>query len=469
MTRRDDEVKGDGERDDHADGDRWASLHLWELQPVRDVFVIAAAWGLLLLGYRLSLVTVPLLLAMLLAYLFEPVVKRMTRLSWVSRQGAAMFIIVAAGLLVVIPATVGVVYGVGQGVELGANAFENAKLLDQTLDDRRTVGAARETWTQMPPALQWLAGELRPELELKEAPTETLPDETEPAQAAPRGPPDDAAEPQEDAAFEATLRNSVRWLGGWARENSDRIGNQVFTTSWDIVTAAVGAVGSVGSLVFSAFLTAFFFFFLSTGFGAVLEFWQGLIPERRKGRVIDLARKMDAAVAGFIRGRLTICAILCVVLSFGYLAIGAKGWLLLGIGVGILSLVPYLSLIGIPLGIAVMLLDPVEGFRGAWWWAVLGPILLYAASQALDDYLLTPWIQGRSTDLDTPTILFASIAGGVMAGFYGVLVAIPVAACLKIAIKELVWPHVQAWARGDTKDPLPIGFRDRGGGDAAGR
>ena len=49
--------------------------HLWEIQPVRDVLIILAIVGLIYLGYALSLVTVPILLAILLAYLFEPVVR----------------------------------------------------------------------------------------------------------------------------------------------------------------------------------------------------------------------------------------------------------------------------------------------------------------------------------------------------------------------------------------------------------
>ena len=54
----------------------------------------------------------------------------------------------------------------------------------------------------------------------------------------------------------------------------------------------------------------------------------------------------------------------------------------------------------------------VTGFRGEWWWAVFAPIVYYNIGQALDDYVLTPWIQGESTGLDAPAILFASIAGG---------------------------------------------------------
>jgi len=122
--------------------------------------------------------------------------------------------------------------------------------------------------------------------------------------------------------------------------------------------------------------------------------------------------------------------------------------------------VPYLALIGIPISIVLMFLatDPstAETFRGQWWWMVLAPIGVYMIGQAADDYLLTPLIQGKATGLDTPTVLFASLAGATLAGFYGLLIAIPVAACIKILIREIVWPKFREWAEGRASDPLPI-------------
>ncbi|MEC9373374.1 MAG: AI-2E family transporter, partial [Planctomycetota bacterium] len=69
------------------------------MQPVRDVLVGLAIFGLLYLGYVLSVVTVPLLLALALAYLLEPVVKWLARRRWISRQGAAAGLIGAVALL----------------------------------------------------------------------------------------------------------------------------------------------------------------------------------------------------------------------------------------------------------------------------------------------------------------------------------------------------------------------------------
>src|SRR5437773_10913641 len=90
----------------------WAHLHLWQIQPIRDALVIAAAIGLVYLGSRLSIVTVPLLVALLLAYLFEPLVARATRSGFVTRRAAAAGIIILLAVLVVVPVSIGATFGI---------------------------------------------------------------------------------------------------------------------------------------------------------------------------------------------------------------------------------------------------------------------------------------------------------------------------------------------------------------------
>ncbi len=264
-----------------------------------------------------------------------------------------------------------------------------------------------------------------------------------------------------DDRAQATLIWSVyKDLEAWITLNRERLGREVVGTGFNAVTWFVGGATSLGIIAFQAFLTAFFFFFICTGWGRVLELWESLIPERKKGEAIDLVRKMDNVIAGFVRGRLTIMLIQCVVFSIGYYLIGVPAAILVGFGVGVLSVVPYLALVGIPLSVGLMLLaGPETGFRSEWWWQIGAPVAFYFLGQALDDYIWTPIIQGKSTDLDTPTVLFASIAGGALAGVYGLLIAIPVAACLKIIIREVLWPKFRAWAEGRRDDPLPISSR----------
>jgi predicted PurR-regulated permease PerM len=480
-------------------GSDWRRLHLWQIQPLRDVLLLAAIFGILYLGQVLSLLTVPLLLAMLLAYLFEPVVRRMTTVSWVSRQGAAIAIIVGVALIIIVPVTLGVGYAATEGYGLARRVGTNVLVLrdvveapDEQARERQVARLPEGSWQTLAEHLveaRRLAEERKRAQEAAAAGVLAADDDNADARedsTAPEGAPSDGAQPddggggddtedepaEEEAegiteftrAFSEPLLLAMERIWTWVETEgtTSKIGQKAFAGGLNVAEMFVRGATSLIGMAFGAFLTGFFFFFICTSWGKVLEFWRSLIPERRQWRVVDLVKKMDAVVAGFIRGRLTIMFIQIIFFSIGYTIVGVPAGLILGVAVGILALVPYLAMIGMPVAIVLMLLDPPTGFRGSIWWIIIAPTVVYQAGQLLDDYVLTPRIQGKATGMDTPTVLFASIAGGILAGFYGLLVAIPVAACVKILLREVVWPRFNAWARGEAYDPLPLGRESSG-------
>ncbi|RMD64471.1 MAG: AI-2E family transporter, partial [Planctomycetota bacterium] len=407
-------------------------------QPVRDALVIALIAGVVWLGYALRVVTAPLLLALALAYLVEPVVVRLTRVRWVSREAAAAGLIAAATLVVAGPVAIGAGVGLVQGASFAIDFARNADLLRQSVDNPDDA-ALREQL----PGESWKS--LRDYLVRQLA-------------ASP-----EADEQTESATTQAPLQAVfLKWLIAKLEANADVIGRRVLSGGVSAVEAVARAAARAGSLAFSAFLTAFFFFFICTRYARVLAFLRDLLPDSARDEVLQLVGRMDRVVAAFVRGRLTIAAIQAVVFTAGYTLIGVPASLILGPVVAALSIVPYLALVGVPVSVILLWLEPnAAPFMDSWWWTLAAPVAVYTLGQALDDYVLTPLIQGKGTGMDTPTILFASIAGGVLAGMYGLLLAIPVAACLKVLLTDVVWPRVQAWKEGRAPDPLPFGQRRR--------
>ncbi len=482
----------------------WRNSHIWAFQPVRDLMILGAVVGLFYIGYLASVVTVPLLIAMLLAYLFEPLVRWMTRPRWVSRQGAVAAIIVVAALVVVVPMTVGVGFAVVQGAnaaaavsEVASNLLRVTRFADEyaglepegreiidkgsvqpagkrfefkaperpeapevdegkATDEGKDAGERREgdaPASQSPAVEAGLAGDAYAKL----AKLGTL--WTKVADAIIEQRMQDRQVAQGGVIVEPSALYRVIDMGlSWVQGHASVIGRQAIGTGAQAVGVALNTVRSIGLMVFGGFLTAFFFFFLSTGFGQVRKFWEGLIPERKKGRAFELLAEMDRVVSGFVRGRLLIAMILGVVYTIGYWLVGVPAPLILGPVVGLVTLVPYVALLGIPVCSLLMALEPSGiAWQTAWWWVLLAPAGVYALGQAMDDYLLSPIIQGKNTGMDMPTILFASLAGGALAGVYGLLLAIPIAACLRVLMKEVFWPRFRAWAEGRAEDVLPSG------------
>jgi len=487
--------------EEHAERDlpkRWLDRHLWQIQPVRDLLVIAAIFGFFWLGYKLSVVTVPLLLAITFAYIFEPLVKRATKVEWISRQGAVAAIIGLTVLVVVVPLTIGLSFAAIQGVQLAGDlatqtaaikaAIENP---DDELIQSRVQGRipewirdaildARERELERQQEFDKLNGPVREDgSPVSEPPDETMPDpgadgspaegaDAEQAVASPEGEATNGEAKPSEKLSEAKKSARVKRLPddgfteamqvvlSWVERNATAVSQRALQTGATAFEAFVRTVTSVIYVGFTLFLTAFFFFFISTGYGKFLHFSGKFIPEEHREMTHHLLKEFDKVVSGFIRGRLTIAFIQSIVFSLGYWIIGVPAPVLLGVAVALLSIVPYAALVGIPVSIGLLWLEDRTGIRGSLLWTLGAPVAFYFIGQALDDYVWTPMIQGKSTGMDTPTILFATLAGGALMGVYGLLLAIPLAACLKILLKELFWPRFQEWIAGKRPDFLPI-------------
>ena len=485
----------------HAERDmpkRWLDRHLWQIQPVRDLLVIAAIFGFFWLGYKLSVVTVPLLLAITLAYVFEPLIKKATKVEWISRQGAVAAIIGLTVLVVVVPLTIGLSFAAIQGVQLAGDLATQTAAIKAAIDNpddeliqsrvqgripewiRDMILDARERELERQQEFDRLNGPVREDgSPVSEPPDETIPEPG--ADAAPveltdgeqTGESPEGAEPGDDAKPSETLSEAkkstrikrlpddgfteaMQVVLSWVERNATAVSQRALQTGATAFEAFVRTVTSVIYVGFTLFLTAFFFFFISTGYGKFIDFSGKFIPEDHREMTMHLLQRFDQVVSGFIRGRLTIAFIQSIVFSIGYWIIGVPAPVLLGVAVALLSIVPYAALVGIPISIGLLWLEERTGIRGSLLWTVGAPVAFYFIGQALDDYVWTPMIQGKSTGMDTPTILFATLAGGALMGVYGLLLAIPLAACIKILLQEVFWPRFQEWIAGKRPDFLPI-------------
>jgi predicted PurR-regulated permease PerM len=448
--------------------DSWTSRHLWQIQPVRDLLMIASLFAVLYLGYLTRLVTVPLLLAMALAYMLEPVVRLITSGRRITRQGAAAILILLASVLVIVPAAIGLTFGTiqaAQGVQsLARNAEWLVRAVERPDDKVLTDNPPGEAWADI---RAWILDQqakakaneaawddYRRKLDDREALEQTHAALSPEEQKTTPLPHDALVAPPKPSP----LHQATAWGVNWLRDNREQIGKRALQTGAEWVNAALKGLTSVGFLAFSAFLVAFFFYFISTNYARVLAFWEEFIPTTSRSRTVSLLSQMDRVIAGFIRGRLTICLCLMVYFTLAYGLIGVPGFLILGPVVGLLSLLPYVAGLGAPAAMLLMWLNAgdTSGFQNEWWWIVGAPLAVSLLSQVLDDYILSPIIQGKNTDMDMPSILFASIAGGALAGVYGLLLAIPAAACLKILLREVFWPRFRAWTHGKAADFIPL-------------
>ena len=462
-----------------------ASLHLWQIQGVRDILVLLVVFAVLSIGYWLRDVTVPLLIALALAYLFEPLVQRLTRFRGITRTGAVTIILLTVGVGATILITLTAPVAIGQTVEL----INRVRTSDFSAIGERVI-------EKLPPQFR---DDLLPAIKLLPKGRDAAADGADPKEPAkveehtvaappvhpdsgPDGGPDVAkgdgkgpghADPA--TAEEERVRRMVRAeleslgfdvSGAGTAAGPTAGGGSSDETPWRVLDALGTTARRVGAILLAIvqyslilFLIPFYFWFFSVSYPKLLAFGRSVIPKRHRQRTVELIGLMDRAVSGFVRGRIVISAIMGILFAIGWLICGVPYAITLGLFVGAISLVPYLGGIGVPLAVGLLYFDQfhlAEELRMAWWGPLVWPTLVFVIVQSVEGYVLTPLIAGKATDLDPVTIVVAIIAGGSVAGVYGMLLAIPFAACGKILITHLVLPSVRAWTRGEAADPLPI-------------
>jgi predicted PurR-regulated permease PerM len=460
-----------------ASEDSFRRLHLWQIQGIRDLILAAVVLAVVYLGYALSSVTVPLLLGLLFAYLFEPLVQWLSRFRWCPRPVAAVGIITLAGGTLLLALALAIPLAVGQAVSLietlrsGKVEARVAELIEVIPEQYRDDAQRGATWIFGHPVgtpiddaaaqLEQAASEDAAAQAAEQAERSAERDdrsETVPATAGAGS--TDASAPETPQTAEAGGSTTLAFASdpGARRAGVSLLGlaGSGLRTLYELV------VGTL-ALLLAVVLIPFYFYYFSVSYPRTLEFVGGLVPEENRTTVFALARKMDSAVAGFVRGRIVISAIMGSMLAVGWLSVGVPYAILLGLVTGVLCAVPYLGGVGVPLAVGLLALDNVgvvESERMAWWAVILWPTLVFAVVQLVEGYILTPVIAGKATDLSPLAIFVAVLAGGALAGVYGMLLSIPVAACVKIVLVDVLLPRIRAWTRGETSDPLPMGMDD---------
>ncbi len=206
-------------------------------------------------------------------------------------------------------------------------------------------------------------------------------------------------------------------------------------------------IGTLGSFLFSLSLVIIYFFFFAWSFPSIQRtVWNMVESQEEDDRWPKLLSEMDQAIGEFFRGRLLIALLMSVMLGAGWFWVGMPYWILLGLGAGLLSLIPYAASLIWPFAILLKYLDMSMGSSSTdnfWMQLLVWPSAIYLGVQMIEGWILTPWVQSQSTDLSAATILLVVLIGGAIGGVLGLILAIPVTACLKILTKELIIPRLR--------------------------
>jgi len=164
-----------------------------------------------------------------------------------------------------------------------------------------------------------------------------------------------------------------------------------------------------------------------------------LIPPRLRGRVQSFLNDCDEMLGQYLRGQLLVMVILAVYYSVGLALFRFDLAVPVGVFTGLAVFIPYL---GFGLGLVLALLAGVLQFAS--WYGVVAVAVVYGVGQVLESFILTPRLVGERIGINPLTVIFALLAFGHLAGFVGVLIALPVCAVLVVATGRLYTLYVDS-------------------------
>jgi predicted PurR-regulated permease PerM len=185
------------------------------------------------------------------------------------------------------------------------------------------------------------------------------------------------------------------------------------------------ALVSLFSLIVVAPVVGFYFVYDWHRMVARVDGW---IPLRQRNTVRQLAREVDAAISGFIRGQTAVCLLLGSFYAIALTLAGLNFGLLLGLVSGVITFIPY---VGSTTGLVLSLGVAVAQFWPEWT-SIATVLGIFIVGQFIEGNILSPKLVGHSVGLHPVWLIFALLAFGYLFGFVGLLVAVPLAATIGV-------------------------------------
>lgn len=230
----------------------------------------------------------------------------------------------------------------------------------------------------------------------------------------------------------------IEWLEGTARRFGmgltldpgsvnqlvERLQGEIFQGLGQITRITLGALHIV--LVFV--LAPIFALYLLIDLPRLQAAFKEHLPPARREEWLMLLERCGQAVGGFFRGQLLVAVIVGTLSSVGLLAVRLPYWLAIGLVAGFFNIIP---LIGPWVGGAIAVV--VGAVTGGPTKALFAALAMLAVQQ-IDNHFISPNVMGRAVRLHPVTIMVALLAGGTLAGLWGMLLAVPATAVAKILL-----------------------------------
>jgi predicted PurR-regulated permease PerM len=180
----------------------------------------------------------------------------------------------------------------------------------------------------------------------------------------------------------------------------------------------------------------------------LLNFVQRQLPQQHRGELVHVLRETNTMLGRYIRGQLILVVLMSSVTTIALTILGVPYSVLLGVMTGVLETIPFVG----PITAGAIACLVALGHPNPFGWEQVAYVavvaIMYTVLRHAEDYLVIPTVIGRAVRLHPAIVIFALLSGGAVFGLLGIVLAVPVAATLR-----LVLIYVRAKLRDE--DPYP--------------
>ena len=233
------------------------------------------------------------------------------------------------------------------------------------------------------------------------------------------------------------------------RTTLDQIAQAIQARGAILAQGLVSSVFGVMSWLIFIVVVPVVAFYLLMDWDKLLARIDELLPRDHAPVVRKLAQEVDKALAGFVRGQVSVCMVLGAYYATGLMLAGLQFGLVIGAIAGAMTVIPY---IGALVGGALAMGFALYQFWGDW--VSIGIIAaVFGFGQFIEGNILTPRLVGKSVGLHPVWLIFALSLFGGLFGIAGMLVAVPISAAIGVFMR---------FGIGQYKDSLLYRGHDKG-------
>ena len=219
------------------------------------------------------------------------------------------------------------------------------------------------------------------------------------------------------------IRDNIDWdyiYKLFTKEEWINIAKNTISSSWSFLNSSLSLV--IGMI--SWFIVVLYIIFIMIDYDKLRIMFRQMVPTTHRRQAFRVIDDIKSAMNRYFRGQTVIALCVGILFAIGFYIIDLPMGILLGLGIGVLNLVPYLQTVSFPITALLCLVSSAT--TGTDFWLIFWQCMaVYLIVQIIQDLLLTPKVMGKAMGLNPAIILLSLSVWGSLLGFMGMIIALP--------------------------------------------